>query len=135
MSVADRGRILVSTHLFPRTPSPERAHPSAQAWIWGSHYLGRMGSSPQAAWEAQSRSWGMASPHSSPLQAGKTGISQPCHRPALPALPGTQWHWHRHSMDTGIPWEQAGGLTWQVQRVQGCPSGMKLWPFSTFLPW
>lgn len=39
------------------------------------------------------------------------------------------------TMDTDIPWEWAGGLTWQVQRVQGCPSGMKLWPFSTFLPW
>lgn len=72
----------------------------------------------------------MASLHSSPLQAGKIKD-----QPALPALSGIQWHWHRHSMDTGIPWEWVGGLTWQVQRVQGCPSGMKLWPFSTFLPW
>lgn len=32
-------------------------------------------------------------------------------------------------MGTGIP------LTWQVQRVQGCPSGVKVWPFTTFLPW
>lgn len=87
--VADGGRILVSTHLFPRTPSPEGARPSTWGWIRGSHYLGRVGSSPWAAWGAQSRSGGTASPHSSPLQAGKTGSSQPCRSFPGSSGPGT----------------------------------------------
>lgn len=63
---------------------------------------------------------------------------------------GTLWaqasHGHIHLVGMGTLWSQTLHghlvgmgtgtlLTWQVQWVQGSPSGVKLCPFTTFLPW
>lgn len=100
--------------LEPGASTPQPGHPL---------YLGRAGSRRRAARGALRRRGDTASSRSSPPRAGgqgrRGGVS---HRHCHP-LPGPQGH------PTGTH------LTWQVQRVQGCPSGVKVWPLTTFLPW
>lgn len=100
MPVADGGRILVSTHLFPRTPSPEGTHPvpgdgsrDPITWAGWAAAHGQHG-----GLRAGAGAWPLLTAHLSKLgKQGSASPASPSWHPMAQAL-------HGHGRPLGMGW-------------------------------
>lgn len=102
MPVADRGRILVSTHLFPSTPSLEGAHPSGLGMDPGIPLPRQDGQQPMGSvgGSEQERGHGLSSQLTSPSWKNQ-GSASPASPFWDPMALAQALHGHGHPMGMG----------------------------------